>query len=154
MVTNDRSYEEQTRKRLSEAKAQAQDLWKKIEEMQTQHNVLSRQITAYTTILEGYGDNREEDWATLLKELSHKDKLISIAKHNGGQLGHAEATDIIFSNNLTSAKTRAIVYQMVKNTLDSLIKDGIFVKSEPGKYQLVESQTKLQKEEDSKSGNA
>ena len=83
------------------------------------------------------------DWVALLKPLSHKNKLVAIAKENDGLVKQSQATDIIFSNRLSEAKKRTTVYQIVKNSLDSLLEDGIIVRVRPGEYRLVGVQPKL-----------
>ncbi len=137
MVTGNHSYEEQTRRRLSEARTEEHALEEQIKELQQRSFRKTKEINAYETILEGYMGDTQLNWRTLLQALTHKDKLITIAKENGGLIRQSQATDIIYSNKLTDAKKRATVYQMVKNSLDMLVDSRIFEQVGPGEYRLV-----------------
>jgi len=64
MVTGERSYEEQTRRRLSEARTKVHELEIKKDEIQKQFAILLKQIVAYETILEGYTAETQLNWST------------------------------------------------------------------------------------------
>lgn len=149
MVISNYSWEEQTRRLLSEAQteknelvAQVAELQKKIDERDAEIEAFKIAIGAYLTRT-GKQKNTQVDWVTLLKSLSHKDKLVAIAKESGGLVRQSQATDIIFNNGLSAAKIRKTVYQMVKNSLDMLLDNGAIVRVAPGEYQLVGVQPKL-----------
>jgi len=149
MVISNHSWEEQTRRLLSEAQTEKNDLVTQDRELQKKINELDAEIEAFKIALGAYltrtgrQKNTQVDWVALLKPLSHKDKLVAIAKENGGLVRQSQAADIIFSNGLTEAKKRHTVYQIVKNNLDRLLEDGALVKVRPGEYQLVGIQPKL-----------
>ena len=143
MVTGNHSYEEQTRRRLSEVRTESHALDEQIKELQEKSLRLTRQINAYETILEDYAHETQLNWGSLLQTMTHKEKLIAIAKEYGGRIGQSQATDIIYSNKLTGATKRTTVYQIVKNGLDALIDDGRLERVAPGKYQLIGTQPKL-----------
>lgn len=149
MVSSNNSWEELTRRLLSEAQTEKNDLDAQIAEQQQKSDELDAEIEAYKIALGAYltrtgrQKSSQVDWVLLLQNLSHKDKLIAIAKENGGRIRQSQATDIIYSNQLTEAKKRATVYQMVKNALDILIEDRRFEKVSPGEYRLVDIQPKL-----------
>lgn len=143
MVTGNHSYEEQTRRRLSEAKTKEHELKEQAKELDKKLLRFIREINAYETILEGYKDTSQIDWVNLLQPLTHKAKLITIAKERGNRVGLSQATDIIFSKQLTEAKKRETVYQMVSNSLDELVDKGVFKWVSSGEYELVNVQPKL-----------
>ena len=145
MVTGNHSYEEQTRRRLSEAKTKAHELEEQLKLLDKQSLRLTREISAYEIILEGYKDTTQIDWFNLLQSLTHKDKLLVIAKESDGRIGLSQATDILYSNKLTTAKKRATVYQMVRNIIGKFEDDNIFKWVRSGEYQLVDAQPSLAK---------
>ncbi len=149
MATGNHSWEELTRRLLSEAQTEKNDLDAQIKDLQQRSDQLDTEIEAFKIAVGAYltrtgrQKSTQVDWAALLQGRSHKDKLIAIAGQNGGLIRQSQATDIIYNNRLTEAKKRATVYQMVKNSLDLLRDNGTFVKIRPGEYQLVGAQPEL-----------
>lgn len=149
MITSNHSWEEQTTRLLSDAQTEKNDLDAKIKKLQEKSNELDAEIEAFKIAIGAYltrtgrQKSTQIDWVALLKPLSHKNKLVAIAKENDGLVKQSQATDIIFSNRLSEAKKRTTVYQIVKNSLDSLLEEGIIVRVRPGEYRLVGVQPKL-----------
>ncbi len=149
MVMSNYSWEEQTRRLLSDAQTEKIELDAKLKELEEKSAEIDAEIDAFKIALGAYltrtgkQQNTQTDWVTLLNGKSLKEKLIAIATQNGGLLKQSQATDIIFSNKLTTAAKRTTVYQMVKNTIELLISDNVFIKLNPGEYRLVGVQPKL-----------
>ncbi len=143
MVTGNNSYEEQTRRRLSEASTASNEIGDELRILQEKQAMFNRQISAYQIILEGYKDTTQIDWFDLLHLLTHKRKLVAIAKEYGGRAGLSPSTDILFNHKLSTAKKRETLYQMVRNNFDELVDDGIFKWVSSGEYELIEGQPRL-----------
>ena len=150
MVMNNHSWEEQTRRLLSEAQSELVGLERQISELQERQANLAREIEAYETALKGYlmrtgrQEVAEYNWRKILAhDNSHKARLITIAKHNGGRIGQSKATDILFGNKLIQARKRSTAYAMVQTYLADMVKHGIFQKLGPGEYELVGAQQKF-----------
>ena len=152
MVMNNHSWEEQTRRLLSEAQSELVGLEKEISELHDRQAKLTKEIDAYETALKGYlmrtgqQEVAEYDWKKILAhDKYHKDRLVTIAKHNGGKIGQSKATDILFGNKLIGAKKRATAYAMVQGYLTDMTEQGIFEKLGPGEYELIGAQRSLLK---------
>ena len=149
MVTGNYSWEEQTRRLLSEAQTEKNETDAALKELQEKSNELDGEIEAFKIALgafltrTGRQHSTQVDWVALLKPLTHIEKIVVIAKENGGLVRQGQATDIIFNNRLSSAPKRATVYQIVKNGLDDLMAAGRLEKVSPGEYRLIGSQPKL-----------
>jgi hypothetical protein len=149
MVISNYSWEEQTHRLLSEAQIEKNDLDVKIKELKVKSDELDSEIEAFKIAIGAYltrtgrQKSAQIDWVALLKPLSHKNKLVAIARENDGLVKQSQATDIIFNNSLSAARKRTTVYQIVKNSLDSLLEDGIIIRVRPGEYRLVGVQPKL-----------
>lgn len=147
---NNHTWEEQTRRLLNEAQVEQATVEMQISELQEKQMSLAREVEAYETALMGYlmRTGREEvvesNWKEVLaNDATHKDRLITIAKHNGGRIGQSKATDILFSNKLIRARKRSTAYSMVQTYLADMVKQGIFQKLRPGEYELVGAQQKF-----------
>ncbi len=151
MVMNNHSYEDQTRRLLAETKSELTVIGNNIAELQQRWETLKREAEAYETALQGYlrragkQDVIETDWDKLLGGTSqtHKKRLITIAKRNGGRIRVTQATDILYSKGFIKSKKRANAYQIVSMLLVDMIDDGQFEKVAPGEYRLVGTQQSL-----------
>lgn len=150
MVVNNHSWEEQTRRLLSEAQSELTSLETQIAELHGKQVKLAREIDAYETALRSYltrmgkQESIEADWKKLLAgDKSLKSKLLTIAKQHGGKIGQSQATDILYSNKLIGAKKRATAYAVIQSYFSDMIERGILEKVAPGQYQLVDAQQKL-----------
>ena len=147
---NNHSWEEQTRRLLSEAQSELVGLETQISELQDKQVNLAREIDAYEMALKGYlmrtgrKEVAEYDWKEILADDKyHRDRLLTIAKHSGGKINQSKATDILFGNKLMKAKKRATAYAMVQGYLTDMAEQGIFKKLNPGEYQLIDAQQSL-----------
>jgi hypothetical protein len=147
---NNHTWEEQTRRLLDEARIEQAAVEMQISELQEKQISLAREVEAYETALMGYlmRTGREEvmeyDWKEILaNDKHHKERLITIAKHNGGRIGQSKATDILYGNKLIRAKKRSTAYSMVQTYLADMVEQGIFQKLRPGEYELVGAQQKF-----------
>jgi predicted nuclease with TOPRIM domain len=150
MVTENHAWEEQTRRLLSEAQAELNSLEEQIFELHEKQAKLADEVDAYEMALKGYltrtgrKEVAEHDWINILaNDKYHKDRLVTIAKHNGGKITQSKATDILFGNKLIKAKKRATAYAMVQGYLSDMAEQGLFRKLGPGEYQLLGAQQKM-----------
>ncbi len=150
MVLNNYSYEEQTRRLLSEAQSELSALDEEIAKLQGKRVIVAREVGAYETALQGYlrrirkQEVAEVDWSKLLGTVgTHKERVKLIAEHNGGKVRVSQATDILYSKGFIRAKKRATAYSMVQVMLVDMAEDGIFEKIGPGEYRLVGAQQRL-----------
>lgn len=149
MVTGN-GYEEQTRRLLAETKSELNTIETEIAELQDKRVTLAREVNAYETALQGYlrrmGKQKgaEFNWNELLRgDKTHKLRLITIAKHNGGKIRVNQATDILYSNGFIKSKKRATAYVMIQGYLASMMEEGTFEKIAPGEYRLLGAQENL-----------
>jgi len=149
MVMGNHSWEEQTRRLLSEAQSELRELQTKIDEMQDRAANLVAEIGGYEIALRGYlsRTGRQEvakiEWNKLLSGQTHKEKLKTIAKQNAGRIRVSQATDILYTGRFTEAKKRATAYSMVQVYLADMTEDGIFEKVGAGEFRLIASQPSL-----------
>jgi len=79
----------------------------------------------------------------LSEEQTHKQRLIAIAKHNGGRVRISQATDILYSKGFIKSKKRANAYIIIQSLLADMTEEGQFEKTNPGQYRLVGAQQSL-----------
>lgn len=150
MVTNNHTYEEQTRRLLSEAKSEQNAINEQITTLQDKAVLLAREVNAYETALQGYlrrmGKQMdiEIDWYKLLANKdTHKDRIKLIAEQKGGTIRVTQVTDILYANGFIKAKKRETAYTMVQSMLANMVEKGEFEKLIPGEYRLVGVQQSL-----------
>ncbi len=147
---NNHSYEDQTRRLLAESQSELKTLDEEIADLQERKVTLAGEVNAYETALQGYlrrigkGEGAESDWKKILVGCDiHKDRLKTIAKHNGGKIRVGQATDILYSNGFIKAQKRSTAYTMIQGYLSDMREDGIFEKIGLGEYKLVGAQQNL-----------
>jgi len=152
MVINNHSYEEQTRRLLSEAKSELITVMAQIKELQEKAVILAREVDAYETALQGFlrrsgkRVGADIDWKQLLTSaVTHKDRIKLIAEHSGGIIKASQATDILYTKGFINSKKRANAYQIVQTNLAKLVDDRILekVESRKGMYRLIGAQQPL-----------
>ena len=150
MVTNNHSWEEQTRRLLSEAKSEQNAINEQITTLQDKAVRLAGEVSAYEGALQGYlkrtgkQTDIEIDWGKLLAgEYTHKDRIKLIAEQKGGTIRVTQVTDILYANGFVKAKKRATAYTMVQSMLADMVEKGEFEKLSPGEYRLVGVQQSL-----------
>jgi hypothetical protein len=150
MVQSNDSYEEQTRRLLAETKSELTAIGNQMAELKQKWEALKKEAEAYEMVLQGYlrRTGREvdtaTDWVQSLGGLSsHKERLIAIAKHEGGRVRVSHASDLLYTNGFIKSKKRANAYRIVQNILSSMADEGIFEKVNPGEYKLIGAQQSL-----------
>jgi Tfp pilus assembly protein PilN len=149
MITNNGSWEEQTRRLLSDKLSELNKIKAQIEELQEKEAKVKAEAQAYELVLEDYlkGAGRqfkiEPDWLKLLENQTHKQQLLTIAEHSGGRIRVSEATDLLYTKHFIKAAKRATAYIMVQRFLKELREEGRFEKIAPGEYRLIGAQQNL-----------
>jgi len=79
----------------------------------------------------------EPNWQEMLRGLGHRERLIRMAKHNGGTITLARATDLLMQHDLTRSAKRGNVYENLKSLMRELVAQGAFQKGGRGDFILV-----------------
>lgn len=150
MLTTNHSWEEETRKYLSEAQADKDVVDKKVEELQEKAVVLAREIDAYQTALEGHlrrtgrQPSITQTFGNILaSQPNHEERLKRIAERQGGIIKVGPATDLLFNLRLVKSQSRQHAYRIVYGLLLGMVGDGQFVRIAPATFRLQGSQTAL-----------
>lgn len=152
MVMNNHSWEEQTRKLMSEAQSELKSAEEQIKVLQNKCVTLARTVNAYETALHDYlqrtGQQEASDWKWVKqlsnKNLTHKKRLIMIAEHNGGKIRISQASHLLYNKKIINSKKHANAYIIVQGILHEMEDSGIFKKINPGEYELVGYQQVLE----------
>ena len=151
MITNNGSWEEQTRRLLSDKLSELNKIKTLGEELQKKEARVQAEAQAYELVLEDYlkGAGRqfkiEPDWLKLLENQTHKQQLLTIAEHSGGRIRVSEATDLLYTKHFIKAAKRATAYIMIQRFLKEMREEGKFEKIAPGEYRLIGAQQNLLK---------
>jgi len=150
MVMTNHSWEEETRKYLTEIQTELVDISKRLEELQTKRDNLTHEAEAFSTALATYlhRTGRQETIRQDIKELlfsqpNHKERIKRIAEQNNGVLKISSAADILYNYQLMKTKTRMQAYRIVYGLTADMVEEEIFQKSRPGEFKLVGTQPKL-----------
>ena len=136
-------YEEQTRRLLAETQSDLTIIENQIAELQQKREVLKREAEAHELALRGYLrrtgrlEFAEPDWAKMFEGQTHKEKLITIAKHNSGRIKVNKATDILYTKGFIKSRKRANAYTIVQTLLANMAEEGKFEKIKSGEYRLI-----------------
>lgn len=85
-----------------------------------------------------YHQKPDPDWQTVLQGLSHRDKLVTIAKHYGGKLVLSKASELLFALGFTRATKREKADITFRVLMRELVVDGVFKKLTEDEFRLVE----------------
>lgn len=147
MTMGNHSYEEQTRRLLSDIISELQLVEAEISKLYEKQTMLTRERDAYQIALDSYlrrtgkHVSTEFDWTKLLANAeTHRDRIKLIAERQGGKIKVTHATDILFSKGFIKAKKRSTAYAMVQGMLADMTDTGIFEKVGPGEYKLIGAQ--------------
>lgn len=149
MVTSNSSWEEQTRRFLSDTLSELNKVELQIQELEGRRAKLKEEAQAWEMALEGYlrrtgrEFKKEPDWFKLFGTQTHKQKLITIAEYNGGRIKASGATNVLFTKGFIKAKKRSTAYSMVQRFLIEMGEEGKFEKVGPGEYRLIGAQQNL-----------
>jgi hypothetical protein len=149
-MINNHTWEEETRKYLSDAQAELNAVDKQLEELREKSVTLAREIDAYQIALEGHlrRTGRQASIAQNLRNIlesqpNHEERLRRIAERNGGVIKVGSATDLLFNLRLIKSKSRQHAYRIVYGLLLGMVEEGQFVKIAPATFRLKGSQTPL-----------
>ena len=149
MITNNGSWEERTRRLLSDKLSELNKVKTLVQQLQEKEARIQAEVHAYELVLGDYlqGEGRqfktEPDWPKLLENQTHKQRLLIIAEHSGGRMKVSEATDLLYTKHFIKAAKRATAYTMVQRFLKELREEGRFEKIAPGEYRLIGAQQNL-----------
>jgi hypothetical protein len=149
MITNNGSWEEQTRRLLSDKLSELNKVKAQVEELQEKEARIKAEVQAYELVLGDYlqGAGRqfkiEPDWLKLLENQTHRQRLLIIAEHSGGRIRVSEATDLLYTKHFIKAAKRATAYTMVQRFLKEMAEEGRLEKIAPGEYRLIGAQQNL-----------
>jgi len=149
MMTNSSSWEEQTRRLLSDKVSELNRIKTMVQELQEKEARIQAEAQAYELVLEDYlkGAGRqfkiEPNWLKLLENQTHKQQLLTIAEHSNGRIKTSEATDLLYTKHFIKAAKRTTAYIMVQRFLKELREEGKFEKIAPGEYRLIGAQQDL-----------
>jgi predicted nuclease with TOPRIM domain len=150
MVMTSHSWEEETRKYLSEIQTELTDISKRLEELHKKRDDLTREAEAFITALAvhlrktGRQENLQQDIKELLvNQINHKERIKRIAEQNNGVLKIGTAADILYNYQIMKSKSRMQAYRTVYGLVVDMVEEGIFQKSTPGEFRLVGTQPKL-----------
>lgn len=151
VIGNGSSWEEQTRRFLSDTLSDLKKVETQISELEEKRGKLSEEAKAWEMALEGYlkRTGRRMDitpeWHKMLIAQTHKERLVTIAKNSDGKVKASEATDILYTKGFIKAQKRSTAYSMVQRYLIELAEEGTLEKVAPGEYRLVGAQQTLLK---------
>ncbi|MBM3156551.1 MAG: hypothetical protein FJ004_04615 [Chloroflexi bacterium] len=147
MVMSNHSYEEQTRRLLSDIKSELQLVDEEISKLIQKQTMLAKEVEAYQVALESYlrrsgkQVGTEFDWTKVLASAeTHKERIKLIAEKQGGRIKVSQATDILYSKGFIKSKKRSTAYVMVQGMLAEMADSGIFEKVGQGEYKLIGAQ--------------
>jgi len=153
MVTSNRTWEEETRKYLTEIRSELNSIEKQLLELMAQRDSLAHEADAYETALQSHlnrtGRQEPSSSESNFKELlvaqkNMKDKLKRIAERENGVIKVGPAANILFNFGLTQSKTRMNTYRVVYALLLEMEKkDKIVKKIAPSTFKLIGSQERL-----------
>ncbi|MBM3172743.1 MAG: hypothetical protein FJZ85_03355 [Chloroflexi bacterium] len=149
VIGNGSSWEEQTRRFLSDTLSELNKVESQINELEVKRMKLAEEVKAWEMALEGYlkRTGRRVDitpeWYKTLRDQTHKERILTIAKNSGGSVKASEATDILYTKGFIKAKKRSTAYSMVQRFLIELAEEGKLEKVAPAEYRLLGAQQSL-----------
>ncbi|MBM3142181.1 MAG: hypothetical protein FJ005_03910 [Chloroflexi bacterium] len=149
MITSNGSWEEQTRRFLSNVLSKLNNVESQIQALEGERENLKAEAKAWEMALDSYLKHTgrkaagEPEWIKSLANLTHKQRLVTIAQNSGGKIKASEATDILYTKGFTKAKKRTTAYSMVQRFLIEMATDGKLEKIAPGEYRLIGAQQAL-----------
>lgn len=144
MVISNHAWEEETRKTLTLIQAELHDAQNDYEEARENLSRLTREAETMELALQihlqrtGKGQTVEKDMRELLaSQRNHQERIKRIAEQNNGLLKVASAANILFNYKLIKSRTPIHAYRIVYGLLINMTEEGIFQKSAPGVFRLV-----------------
>jgi septal ring factor EnvC (AmiA/AmiB activator) len=144
---NNHIFEEQIRKLISETQDELHRIDEQLKALEKQRLDLAEELHSYEYSLRGYlrrsgKENVVEvspDWDELLKNRkTHKQRLITIAQHSGGELRLSPAVDILYNGKYIKSKSRVNAYIQLYNVIMNMIDKGELEKTGRARYKLTQ----------------
>ena len=148
MVINN-GFEEQLRKMISETQDELNIVESQIKILQERKDTLTKELYSFNFALHSYlkraGKQTEEseqiDWHDVLKGLqTHKQRLLAIARQNGGRLKLNSAVDILYNGEYIKSRKRQNAYTQLYQIVMDMIDKKELVKIEPGLFGIGKSE--------------
>ena len=143
MVTSASSWEEETRKYISEAKTDLNTIDAQMKELQAKRDILSRELKAFETALQGYlkrtgrnGTITHNLRELLGKQPNHSARLRIIAEQNEGILKIGSTADVLYNFGFIKSRTRQNAYRLVYSLILEMVEKGKFIKMAPSTFKL------------------
>jgi hypothetical protein len=150
MVSTNHSWEEESRKYISDIRTELNETQKRFEEDKAKLDTLQRELEAWESALQSHlkRTGRPETLksnlqAILEKQKNHKDRIKIIAEQNNGQIKVGYAADILYNYGILKSKSRMAAYRIVYGLVFSMAEAGIFEKIGAGEFRLIGAQSKL-----------
>ncbi len=148
MAMSNRSWEEETRKTLTQIQAELNAAIKEYQEAKAKVEKLDKEAEAMELALRihlqrtGKRSVIKKDLRTLLAgQKNHEERIKRIAEQNNGVLKVSSAADILYSYRLIKSKSRINAYRIVYGLMLYMVEDGLFQKSGPGEFRLIGAQS-------------
>lgn len=143
-MTSNNAWEEETRQTLSVIQSELHEAEQEAQEANEKAVRLTREAEAMKLALEihlqrtGKGQTVEKDMGELLaSQKNHRERIKRIAERNNGLLKVSTAANILYNHQLIKSKTPMHAYRIVYGLLINMTEEGIFQKSAPGVFRLV-----------------
>jgi predicted nuclease with TOPRIM domain len=145
-MVNNHIFEEQIRKLISETQDELNKIEEQLKSLEKQRSDLAEELHSYEQSLHGYlrrsgrevGQEESPDWDKLFKNRkTHKQRLITIAQHNGGELRLTPAVDILYNGQYIKSKSRANAYIQLYTIVMHMIDKGEMEKIGRARYRLT-----------------
>ena len=145
-MINNHIFEEQIRKLISETQDELNKIDEQLKSLEKQRLDLAEELHSYEHSLRGYlrrsgkevGEEEPLDWDRLFKNRkTHKQRLITIAQQNGGELRLTPAVDILYNGQYIKSKSRANAYIQLYSIVMSMIDKGEMEKLGRARYRLT-----------------
>lgn len=150
MVMANHTWEEETRKTLTQIQAELNDAIRQYEGAKAKLEKLTKEAETMELALQihlqrtGRQDTIHKDMRELLvNQKNHEERLKRIAEQNNGLLKVSLAADILFNYHLIKSRARMNAYRIVYGLMLKMVEEGIFQKSGPAEFRLVGAQPKL-----------
>ena len=144
MVVSNHTWEEETRKTLTLIQAELHDAENEYKDAQEKVSRLTREAETMELALQihlqrtGKQVTVEQDFRNLLADQkNHQERIKRIAEQNNGLLKVGVAADILYNYQLLKSKARMNAYRIIYGLLINMTEAGVFQKSAPGEFRLV-----------------
>jgi septal ring factor EnvC (AmiA/AmiB activator) len=146
MVINN-GFEEQLRKLISKARDELNQKDEELKSLENSRKALDEELQSYENSLHNYlkriGKAQEEeqplDWDKLLKDChTHRQRLLTIAKHSDDELRLSVVTDILYSGKYIKSKSRANAYVQLYNVIMNMVDTRVLEKIGRGRYRITQ----------------